>query len=274
MGYATGYNIYDENHENLIAGSQPASLFTFGNIDPRQIKPMHLEDVLHVEDQGHLNSCAGNAVTTVLETCLLHQSGGVLRPQLSRMFAYVNGQKRNNIVGDNGAVLEGCVKGAQEDGVPIEELAQYTGQYYTEFSDAARQDAKTRTLKAYCPIRQLQEAYEGIARRVGAIFLGIPCTEEIFNSGPDGKLEYYNPVKCGGHAICIVDVCDEKDENGYPYLLSPGSWNTRYGWKGYRKFRPSAFMSMLNCQYTSCYLLSEMQFLKPRYDWESQKWAA
>lgn len=270
--YATGYNIYDEDHGSLMGKAQSASQFTFGNIDPTQIKPIGAIDILNVEDQLQLSSCAGNSFSTIIEWCLWLQSGGVLKPQLSRMFAYIMGQIKCGINGDRGATLEGCIEACKEKGLCLEELAAYTGQYYTSFSAAAFADALTRKLVNFAAIRTLQEAYEFIARRVGGIFLGIPCTNEIFNAPADGKLDYYYPQKVGGHAICIVDTCEERDENGYPYLLSPGSWGKKYGYRGYRKIKPSAFMSMLNCQYTSCYGLSELAFLKPRYDWSSQLW--
>lgn len=270
--YATGYNIYDENHASLLGKAQSASQFTFGTIDPRQVKPIGALDVHHIEDQLRLSACAGNAFTSILEWCLWLQSGGVLKPQLSRMFAYINGQKKCGINGDQGATLEGCIDAGKELGCCLEDLAKYTGEYYTQFSAAAYTDALSRKLVSHAAIRTLQETYEFIARRVGGIFLGIPCTNEIFNSPSDGRLDVYYPQRVGGHAICILDVCEEKDENGYPYLLSPGSWSTRYGFRGFRKFKPSAFLSMLNYPATSCYGLSEMQFLKPRYDWESQLW--
>lgn len=272
MGYACGYNIYEENHAVLQAGAQSASQFTFGTVDPTSMKPNGLIDVVTIENQQHENACAGHAITTDAEVCLYLQSGGVVKPQLSRQFAYVNGQKANNITGDNGACLEGCLQSGRDVGFCLEELAPYTGQYYTQFSKEAYADAKSRTLKSYAAIAALQEAYECIARRVGAIFLGIPCTDEIFNSPSNGLLEFYNPSRTGGHALAIVDICDEKDDKGMPYFLLANSWGTQYGFRGFRKVRPSAFLSMLRCSYTSCYAVSEMSFLKPRYDWESQKW--
>lgn len=274
--YKTGYLIDQENRERLRAGSQSNSQFSFGNIDPRDLgKPMGLIDVLNVEDQEQLNSCAGNSITTVAETCLWHQSNGRVKPQLSRMFAYVNGQRVDNINGDNGALLEGCIESIKTNGCPEERFAPYTGQYYTGFTEEAYQNARNFRLLSYAPIDNLQNTYEALARRVGAIYLGIPCTEEYFNSPPDGKLDYYYPKRGdGGHAICIVDWCDEVDENGFPYLLSPGSWGKKYGYKGYRKFKPSALTTMLQHPSTSCYVLSDMQFTTPRYDWHSQKWLA
>lgn len=274
MGYACGYNIYDENHAKLLSTAQSASQFTFGNIDPRTIQPLHMENVLHVEDQMTLSSCEGNSLTTVIETCLWHQSEHSVNVQLSRMFAYIESQKKCGISGDSGATLEGGLAAGKDVGFCLESLAPYTGQYFTQFSKECYDDAQSRKLLSHAPIRQLQEAYEGLARRVGAIFLGIPCTDEIFNADSGGRLEHYTPQRCGGHALAIVDVCDDKDENGYPYLLLANSWGTKYGWRGYRKIKPSAFVSMLNCQLTSCYLISEMQFLKPRYDWNSKLWAA
>lgn len=269
----TGYLIDQENHQFLEAHAQPSNQFTFGDINPANLgEPIGMIDLLQMEDQAQMNSCAGNSGTTCGEACLIH--AGVLNVQLSRMFCYTNGQKKCGIRGDSGCTLEGILKGLQDDGCPEEKYMPYTGRYYTDVPIDAKTHAKEYLLKSWSKIIELQEIYEGLARRVGAIFIGIPCTQDIFNADESGMLERYTPVNCGGHAMAIVDWCKEKDENGYPYLLLANSWGRRYGFRGYRKCRPSAVVSMMRSQQSTFYLLSDMGFIKPRYDWKSKKWHA
>lgn len=271
----TGYLIEEENHEYLQAVSQPANTYSSGDFDPSQLgDAIGMIDVLHVEDQQQLSSCAGNSSTTILEECLFFQ-GGIKGIQLSRMFAYINGQHKCGINGDRGATLEGVIKGFKDDGCPEEKFMPYTGEYYTDIPSEARNDASNRKLEGSSQITDIAQIYEGLAKRIGGTFIGIPCTQEIFNSGADGILENYFPARAGGHAMAFVDWCpDVRDSRGWPYLLLANSWGIRYGYRGYRKVSPRAANAMLQCQLSTMYLLSDMKFIKPRYDWKSQKWAA
>lgn len=271
----TGYLIEEENHEYLQATAQPANTYSSGDFDPSLLDdPIGMIDILHVEDQAQLSSCAGNSSTTLLEEGLFFQ-GGIKDIQLSRMFAYINGQHKCGISGDRGATLEGVLKGFQLDGCPEEKFMPYTGQYYTSIPDEAKTDASQRKLLGSSQITDIRQIYEGLAKRIGGTFIGIPCTDEIFNSPPDGILENYFPARAGGHAMAFVDWCkDERDSRGWPYLLLANSWGKRYGYRGYRKVSPRAAQAMMHCQSSTMYLLTDMQFIKPRYNWRSQEWAA
>lgn len=272
--YGTGYLIDQENHQSLMALAQNSTQYTFGDINPATLgPPMGMIDILNEKDQVHLNACAGESSSSILEACLYHQTSE--RINLSGMFAYVNGQKQSGIHGDNGAMLEGVIAGFKSDGCSQESFMPFTGQYYTDISQSAREDAVKRRLLSYSPISNLLNIYEGLVKKVGGIFIGIPCTQEIFDSPSDGMLEHYSPVgNAGGHAMAFVDWCEERDSNGWPYLLLKNSWSKRYGYKGYRKVKPSAVNSMMQSSRSSFYLLSDMAVQQPRYNWKSQTWKA
>lgn len=268
---ACGYRGDLENFVSLASKAQPREQYAFGAVDPTQLgKPMGMIDVLKVEDQQQISSCAGNSSTTILECCLWHLGG--MKVQLSRMFAYVNGQRHCGITGDNGATLEGVIAGFRAEGCPEEQWMPYTGSYFNHIPADAVTNAVKYKLKSFSPVNSVMDIYEGLAGKIGGVFIGIPCTQEIFQADSTGILDYYSGARAGGHAMAFVDWCEEKDSKGYPYLLLANSWGARYGYRGYRKVKPSVAQAMLQAAGGSFYLLSDMNFIKPRYDWTSNKW--
>ena len=266
-----GYRQDLEDYEYLKANAQSSSQYCFGDIDPRLLgKPMGLTNVIRKENQSQMNSCAGNSGSTIFEAGLYHQSNHTILIQLSRMWAYVKGQEKAGISGDNGATLAGVLQ-ALKEGCPLEELAPYTNSYYTHFSKQAEEDAPSRKVKSWSPVTTVQEVYEGLAKRIGGLYLGIPWTGEC-NNPNNGRIDYYRPARVGGHAICILDWCEEKSKDGRPYLDLFNSWGKSYGIDGNAHVHPDALQQMLDCQLTTAYFVSDMEFITPRFQLQGSSW--
>lgn len=268
-----GYRRDIENLPELLAGAQKND-FLMGDIDPKSLgAPMGISKWMRIENQLRMNSCAGNSAASIVEACLYHQSGGTLIVQLSRMFAYINGQAKCGIRGDRGATLKGVIDGLREFGIPLEELAQYTGAYYTQFSSAAQTEARTRKLVSYSQITDVDQVYEGLAKKIGGVYLGCGWCGEFRNCPQSGFVNsFYEESGCGFHATCILDWSDEKDSEGYPRLENFNSHSEQYGFKGRARWSRSALQQAIKAPNTVCFLLSEMQFIKPRFDFKKQSW--
>ena len=276
-----GYRRDLEDVEGLKENAQSAGSFYCGDIDPRELgKPIGMIDVLRLENQYQENSCGGNSLTTICEGAMWHQSGGQVNVQLSRQFAYVNGQRYCNLYGDVGVQLKGALTGFQKDGCPLEVFAPYTGTYYTQFSNEARANAQNYKLAAYLPITTVDQAYEVLAKRVGGIYAGINWTNECRNPLPGGFInhfqenapDWWGEIPGGFHAIAFMDWCEEKDSEGYPRLRLFNSHGPNYGDRGTSKWSRAAFASMLSAPNTICYAVSDMAFIKPRFDFKQQHW--
>lgn len=269
-----GYRRDLENVAELAAGAQSNATFLLGDIDPRALgESMHMENVIRIENQAQMNSCAGNSATSVLEACLWHQSGGQVSIQLSRMFAYVNGQRYAHIAGDRGCTLGAVLNGLKNDGCPREELAQYTGAYYTQFSKDAVTDAHNYKLLSYSPISDADNVYEGLAKKIGGAYFGMCWCGEFRNPKPGGLVDdYYEQAGCGFHAVCFLDWSELKDSEGYPRLKLFNSHSTRYGNNGISYWSRRAVQKAIHSQNTTCYFLSDMAFIKPRFDFDKQAW--
>lgn len=272
-----GYRRDLEDMQGLIASSQQQSTFLCGDIDPRQLgAPLGMFEVLKLENQGQMNSCAGNSATTILEGCLWHQSGEVIKDQLSRMFAYINGQGHSGISGDSGATLSGVIKGLQDDGCPLEEFAPYTGRYYTQFNEQAKQDAQKRKLLSWMPVTHVDQVYEGLVKRIGGLYLGINWTDAARNP-KNGRVERFaeNRGASGGfHAVCVMDWCNEKDGDGYPDLRLFNSHGTQYGERGTSRWTREAMHQAITAPNTTAFFLSDMQFIRPRFNYQTARWTA
>ena len=276
----TGYRRDLENIASLHAEMQnPATVYA-GDIDPKELgKPIGLVDVIKRENQGQMNSCGGNSISTIAEACIWLATGGQTNVQLSRMFAYVNGQKYCGISGDNGLQLYGGIKGMQVDGCCLESFAPYTGSYYTQFSAAARKDALNWKLGGFTPVTHVDQVYEGLAKRIGGLYGGINWTNGCRNPQAGGFIDEFHEnapqwgqIPGGFHAIAWLDWCNERDAQGYPRLRMFNSHGQQYGDRGTAMWSRQAMQSAIAAPNSIFFFLSDMQFIKPRFDFRKQHW--
>lgn len=270
-----GYRRDLEPIEELLAGAQVADSALFGGIDPKGLgAPMGMKNVIKLENQYQESSCTGNSCTTVLEGCVYHQSGGQVKVQLSRQFAYVNGQRYSRITGDRGATLKGVADGAKNEGVPLEEYAPYTGNYYTQFKKEAYDNAGAYRLKSYVPIRTVDELYEGLYQRLGGAFFGMAWCGQFKNPEAGGHVDSFRETVNAFHAVAFMDWSEEKDSEGYPRLELFNSHGPNYGDKGISKWSRKAVQLALDSPGTVAFFLSETDFIKPRFDFKKAHWTS
>lgn len=268
-----GYRRDLEDTDALFAGAQPIESIAFGDFDCKAMgKPMGLEDVIRIENQGQMNSCAGNSFTSVTETCVYHQSARQSIVQLSRMFAYVNGQRYSRISGDHGASLHGVVQGGVNDGLPLEQYADYTGMYYTQFSRQAYDRAADFKLKTRMPCKDADQAYQGLSMRLGALYIGMAWQGQFKNPLYGGIVDNYRESGNAYHAVCMLDWSTVLDEKGYPRLKLFNSHGRGYGVNGISLWSYDALNDALHSPNTVAYFLSDMEFMKPRFDFKKAIW--
>lgn len=267
-----GYRRDLENTQELAAGAQANDTFLCGDVDIKNLrKPFNLVEILERKNQLQENSCAGNSGETILEACQWHQTGTYTK--LSRQFAYANGQRYAGISGDRGCTLGGVIKGLQNDGCPREELAKYTGQYYTQFSAEARADAQNYKLRAYSPITEGEQVLEGLAKGIGGAYFGMAWCGQFRNPQSGGYVdEFYEQAGCGFHAVCFLDWSEQLDSEGYPRARLFNSHGMQYGDRGTSLWSMRALRAAVKAPNTTAYFLSDMAFIKPRFDFAKQSW--
>jgi len=271
-----GYRRDLENMDVLQTGALPNDQISFGDIDPKSLaQPMGLINVVKCEQQGMINSCAGNSGSSILEACVWHQSGETRKVQLSRMFAYTNGQRHAGISGDNGCTLKGIIDGFKYEGCPEEQYAPYAAQRYTQFGPKAMQHAGDYKLLTYMPVTSVEQIYEGLAKRIGGLFLGM-CWCGEFKSPRAGGLvnSFRSAYNNQYHAVCCLDWCDERDSQGYPRLRVFNSHGPGYGDRGTSLWSYDAMRGAIESDDTSVFFLSDMSLIKRRFDYNNAKWAA
>lgn len=271
-----GYRRDLEDLVSLEEGAKPSSELLYGDTDPRNLgKPIGVQDWMKIENQVRLNSCAGNSVTSIAEACVYYATGGQCTEHLSRMFAYINGQKFSNIQGDSGATLWGVMEGLKKDGLCLESLAPYTGSYYTQFKREAHEEAKKRLLQSWVTVTSVAQVYEGLAKRIGGLFLGSQWTPNRSNLPADNTVRSFQEQRgCGYHATCILDWCEEKDDNGLPLLREFNSHSEAYGDKGTAKWTEKALQQCFAFPNTTAFFISDMEIIKPRFDYSKAKWTS
>lgn len=224
---------------------------------------------LQIEDQKQQGSCQGNARTSAEEVAIYRQTQGSVI-QLSRQFAYITSQQEDGIRGDRGSTIEGGARASQKKGSCLEELAPYTGRYYTEFSQAAYDDAVKRKLTSYIRLENYDEVLRWIVHGVGGCVIGIGWNSTM-EPNSLGKIESYRSGG-GGHALALVDWNKRfLDGSGKPYITMANSWSKRWGAGGVAYIKPSIVDYWCQNETVVGYSKMSVQDIRPKsYDWLKQ----
>ena len=167
-------------------------------------------DWLAVNQQGNQGSCSGNALTTAVEVANWLQSRGGLI-QLSRQFAYVEGQRIDGLVGrDQGATISGVVRAAKTVGVCREDLFPYTGQYVTKFPAECYAEGKQHLVTHHVPIKSHADCLAFLHAGQGAIEIGIMWTDGLANCRGTITRSNSRGQVLGGHALALVGWVGDK----------------------------------------------------------------
>ena len=184
-------------------------------------------DDLTEEDQKQQGSCSGHALTTSAELANYLQSSGNMT-QLCRQFAYIEGQRIDNLIGqDQGATISGVVQAAKNVGICREELWPYTGQYNTRPPAECYAEAKQHRIANHVPLRSHQDVINFLHAGQGAVVIGIMWTAGLANN-KSGTITRSNSggQVLGGHAIALVGWVKDK-------IILANSHSTAWGQNGY-----------------------------------------
>lgn len=223
---------------------------------------------LRVEDQMQQGSCEGVSISSCGELCFWIRTKGQIA-QFSKQYSYVRAQEYDQLVGrDNGATIYGGVVAAKKYGFCLEELAPYTGKYYTKFSAEADADAATRKIQKHVKLNSYTDCFNFLASGIGGINFGIMLRQSFMNTPASGIVESMSGSVVGGHAMAVVGYLDKRDSQGRQYLWGPNSWGTKFGRNGWVLWSPSLFDRFCKDPQCEVYGISDMDVPEPRdFDW-------
>lgn len=262
------YGLIRPASEKTFAAANPYSL-DLPTVDIADLPDSQLvAEWMQIEDQKQQGACQGHAKTSAEETALYRQTGGAIT-QLSRQFSYITSQLIDGIRGDRGSTMEGGARASQKYGSCLEELAPYSGQYYTQFSQGAYADAKKRTLTTFMKLENYDQVLRWLAHGIGGITIGIGWNSSCEPDG-QGRLTKYRSGG-GGHALAWLDWTKmHVDSQGRPFIEMFNSWGKRWGFNG-RAFLSPAVVDYI-CKNETVLGYSKMVGdIKPQsYDWIKQ----
>lgn len=229
--------------------------------DPRQL--------LKVENQGGVGSCAGHSLTTNIEYIYALATGGQ-SIQLSRAMAYYETQRIDGIRGDNGSTISGGVKLAKSIGVCREELWPYRAVYDNrrpQNFEAVKADAANYRIARDVRLKNYDQIRAWLGSGQGGAHTGFPWSR----SYEAAVVEQGNRHVVGGHSEAWICLSNRKDGSGRPYVWAIGSYSTRSGNNGWREFNPG-FVDWITSQRGSAFVgLSDMPNIQPR-EFTAEDW--
>ena len=228
----SGYRRDLENLPRLRAKSKPVACAVLAGA-PDEID---CRGWLNIENQGSANSCAGHMLSSVLEYCnWVDTKGGVV--QLSRMFAYLNGQKHAGLYGsDQGCTIGGVCEGAKADGICQEETFPYPGRYDSDIPKAAYDEAKEHKLRSYTMLTNYDDVFAYLAAGLGAVCCGVPWLESLSEAG--GVIDGLHGRMYGWHAVPLIGYSKRLSDAGNHYVWMANSHGRQWGSGGWAEVAP------------------------------------
>jgi C1A family cysteine protease len=255
----TGYLIDKEDRgfiDSLESEEQVLQLmgtYEETSLDPRQL--------IRVENQGRMSSCAGHSLSSVLEWIYCISSGGKTI-QLSRMQAYVMAQEFDRIRSDSGSTISSGIKLATTFGLAEENLWPYPSRYTNK--RPSNWDAIKENSAKHKVVKQIRiTTYEGFRTFLGAGLGGIHTGISWGSSMNKAVVETFSGGG-GGHSVCGLCLSNRFDRNGEPYMFIANSWSTSFGNKGWQEWSPTAIRQMLKHRFTVFVGVSDMPNVQPR----------
>ncbi len=116
-----------------------------------------------IEDQGHLGSCVGNAITNAYEL-LVRQLYPAKFVELSRLFVYYNSRLLDSAVTEDvGAYLRDGMKAVQKFGICSEQLWPYNiKKFNIKPTDECYKDALSRTITSYQSLQTVDDVLNAV----------------------------------------------------------------------------------------------------------------
>jgi hypothetical protein len=201
-----------------------------------------------IEDQGHVGSCVGNAVSSELELYAKAQYN--TDKNFARLFIYYNARKLSGLENqDGGAYLRDGVKCCNKYGICTEDIWPYdTSKVNKQPSAEAYEAARPNRVITYerINVSDITTIKSYLANENKSVVLGMGLGEKFY--GVSGPLEDQNYPAIndtdneliGGHAMNIVGYND--NINGGIFIVE-NSWGTGWGDNGYFALKYSVWES-------------------------------
>lgn len=252
-----GYRIDTENRVHLKSSAKRFRLLKAFKAPPK----VDHRGWLTVEDQGPMGSCTGHARSTCAEICNWIDTHGHI-VHLSRMFAYLTAQKRDNLLGaDQGATIDGAVRASKEDGECLEETFPYPGRYTTQIPAGAFSEAALHKMLNHSLLRTYDDLYNWLGSGVGAVIIGMNWVSSF--SDNNGLITSFTGNNYGGHAICLSGYT-ERQEGGRNWIIMSNSHGRDWGKDGHAEINPKTIDAVLRSRATVCVGVSDLEEYNPR----------
>jgi C1A family cysteine protease len=255
----TGYLI-DQEDRDFIASldGEEEVLSLMGSYQELRLDPREL---IRIENQKSMSSCAGHSLSSVLEWIYCISTGGQVT-QLSRMQAYIMAQEIDRIRSDAGSTISAGCKLVTTFGLGEEHLWPYPSRYSNK--RPSNWDAVVESSAKHKVAQQIRiTTYEGFRTFLGAGLGGIHTGISWGSSMNRAVVEKFS-AGGGGHSVCALCLSDRVDSNGEPYCHIANSWGQSFGSDGWQIWSPTAIRQMLKHRFTSFVGLSDMPNIKPR----------
>ena len=186
-----------------------------------------------VEDQGHLGSCEGEALTNAYELMVKRESPEKF-VQLSSLFVYYNSRliEGEGLVNeDTGAYIRNGLKSLQKYGVCSEKLWPYNIEKFDDRpTRECYEDALTRTIGAY-QLLQTNTDVLHVLNSKKPVVIGMAIYDSFHDVNKMNsviQMPRENEKSLGGHAMCLVGYSLK-----YQQFLAKNSYGTDWGNQGY-----------------------------------------
>jgi len=198
-----------------------------------------------VEDQGHLNSCAANAVAGAYEyiSTRAAQQMGDTAGDVSRLFIYYAGRKRDQALygedikrapKDQGTTLVGVLDAVSKKGACLMQTWPYEESMVNKRPHAeAFEEAQRYRVAGAMRVPIDETSMKSCLADGYPIIFGLKLTEAFFRTGRSGTIrtpDVSDPrsAQHGLHAMLLVGYNERKR-----VFIVRNSWSTRWGAKGY-----------------------------------------
>ena len=217
---------------------------------------------LDIENQGAMGSCAGHACSTVGEMLNWIDTKGD-EIQLSRMWAYLMGQRESEITGDQGATITGVIQSAKKNGLCLEETFPYPQRYSTDIPPGSEDEAREHKILNHTVLRGYDECFAYLLAGFGVIEIGIPWKASLAHNN-DGVIQKSEGQIFGGHAVAICGWTERKDRLGRKYLILINSHGMEWGKNGTAEVSPHLFDEWGQDRYSEMIGVSDLEEYSPR----------
>lgn len=223
------------------------------------------EDHSFVANGIVVHNCQGHSLSTNKELCSKIATGDYT--QLSRMYAYIETQRIDGLIGyDRGSTVWGGVQLAEGKGLCEETFWAYTGKYSTQPTSGKTlaecySNAANHKLKKHVKMTSYEDVAKFIGLGIGGIHWGIG-----WNSSCEAKVceRYHSSWGGGGHSIPTLFFSPRVNAKGEKYIWMNNSWGSSWCNNGWSEWSPDFIRDLFDDRETVAYGLTDMDDPAPR----------